>query len=70
LSAQLCSQVRWRETLGALAEMGTRVFVELGPGTELSGMVRRTLPDAARANVAGPADLDALAAAVEAFDGP
>jgi hypothetical protein len=42
----------------------------LGPGTELSGMVRRTLPDAARANVAGPADLDALAAAVEAFDGP
>ena len=70
LSAQLTSQVRWRETLGALAEMGTRVFVELGPGTELSGMVRRTLPDAARANVAGPADLDALAAAVEAFDGP
>ena len=54
LSAQLCSQVRWRESLVALAALGTRLFVELGPGTELSGMVRRTLPDAARANVAGP----------------
>ena len=70
LSAQLCSPVRWRETLGALEEMGTRLFVELGPGTELSGMVRRTLPDAARANVAGPADLGTLEAAMEALDGP
>jgi [acyl-carrier-protein] S-malonyltransferase len=69
LSAQLCSQVRWRETLGALVELGARLFVEMGPGTELSGMVRRTLPDAARANVAGPADLEALAAAVDALDG-
>ena len=44
LSAQLCSQVRWRESLGALAALGASLFVELGPGTELSGMVRRTAP--------------------------
>ena len=67
LSAQLCSQVRWRESLDALAALGAELFVELGPGTELSGMVRRTLPAAARANVAGPADLDVLATAIDAL---
>jgi [acyl-carrier-protein] S-malonyltransferase len=60
LSAQLCSQVRWRGSLLALAGAGAHLFVELGPGTELSGMVRRTVPDAVRLNVAGPEDLDAL----------
>jgi [acyl-carrier-protein] S-malonyltransferase len=60
LSAQLCSRVRWRESLVAMAGMGATVFVELGPGTELSGMVKRTVPDATRANVATPQDLDTL----------
>ncbi len=61
LSAQLCSRVRWRESLVRLASLGAAVFIELGPGTELSGMVKRTLPGAARANVAYPDDLDRLA---------
>jgi [acyl-carrier-protein] S-malonyltransferase len=64
LSAQLCSQVRWRRSLLALAGAGANLFVELGPGTELSGMVRRTVPDVARLNVAGPEDLEALASAI------
>jgi [acyl-carrier-protein] S-malonyltransferase len=61
LSAQLCSRVRWRESLLAMAGMGATLFVELGPGTELSGMVKRTVPEAGRANVATPRDLEALA---------
>jgi [acyl-carrier-protein] S-malonyltransferase len=65
LSAQLCSKVRWRESLVTMAQLGTKLFVELGPGTELSGMVRRTVPDAARAHVTGPQDLDDLAKAIE-----
>jgi [acyl-carrier-protein] S-malonyltransferase len=65
LSAQLCSQVRWRDSLLTLAGTGAELFVELGPGTELSGMVRRTVPDVARLNVAGPEDLEALASAVQ-----
>jgi len=64
LSAQLCSQVRWRASLLALAGTGAKLFVELGPGTELSGMVRRTVPDVSRLNVAGPEDLEALASAI------
>ena len=43
--------------------MGAKLFVELG-GTEISGMVRRTVPEAARLNVAGPEDLKALASAI------
>jgi [acyl-carrier-protein] S-malonyltransferase len=61
LSAQLVSPVRWRDSLTALAAMGATTFVELGPGSELSGMVKRTVAGAARANVATPDDLDRLA---------
>jgi [acyl-carrier-protein] S-malonyltransferase len=64
LSAQLCSQVRWRGSLLALGGTGANLFVELGPGTELSGMVRRTVPEVARLNLAGPDDLAALASAI------
>lgn len=64
LSAQLCSQVRWRGCLSTLSALGAELFVELGPGTELSGMVKRTIPGAARLNVAAPQDLDALMAAL------
>jgi [acyl-carrier-protein] S-malonyltransferase len=62
LSAQLVSPVRWRQSLVTLARLGVTTFVELGPGTELSGMVKRTVDGAGRANVATPADLDRLAA--------
>jgi [acyl-carrier-protein] S-malonyltransferase len=61
LSAQLVSPVRWRESLLGLAGLGVTHFVELGPGTELSGMVKRTVATAARAHVVTPDDLPALA---------
>lgn len=64
LSAQLCSPVRWRQSLLTLARLGGQLFIELGPGTELSGMVRRTIPEVGRANVAGPDDLEALSKAI------
>ena len=61
LSAELCQHVRWRESLLRLADLGATGFLELGPGSELSGMVKRTVADAVRANVAAPGDLVALA---------
>ena len=60
LSAQLCAPVRWRESLLTLAELGVDRFLELGPGAELSGMVKRTVEGASRAHVATPADLEDL----------
>jgi [acyl-carrier-protein] S-malonyltransferase len=60
LSSQLQSPVRWRQSLLTLAEAGAGVFVELGPGGILSGLVRRTLPSAIHVSVATPPDLDKL----------
>jgi len=57
LSRQLVSPVRWRESLIEMAGMGVDTFLELGPGTELSGMVKRTVEGANRLNVSSPDEL-------------
>jgi [acyl-carrier-protein] S-malonyltransferase len=64
LSAQLCSPVRWRQSLETLASMGATRFVEVGPGGVLTGLARRTLPDAPASAVATPDDLDTLVNAI------
>lgn len=46
LLRQLTSPVRWRESLLWMAAQGVDHFVEVGPKDVLTGMVRRTLPDA------------------------
>lgn len=65
LNAQLCSPVRWRQSLHALFERGVRTFVEVGPGTVLTGTVKRTLDGANAISVAVPADLDTLLERIE-----
>lgn len=60
LSAQLCSPVRWRQTLHELDDAGVTTFVELGPGTVLTGMAKRTMTGARTLSVSTPADLDTL----------
>jgi [acyl-carrier-protein] S-malonyltransferase len=60
LGAQLCSPVRWRQTLRTLEADGFTTYVELGPGTVLTGLVKRTVKTGNRINIATPADLDGL----------
>ena len=62
LSAQLCSPVRWRETLGTLAGLGVNHFVEVGPGDALTGMVKRTVAGASRGAAATPESADNIGA--------
>jgi [acyl-carrier-protein] S-malonyltransferase len=60
LSAQLCSPVRWRQTLETFAGLGLTSLVELGPGAVLSGLAKRSLPEIQSLSVTKPADLDTL----------
>ncbi len=60
LGAQLTSPVRWRQTLHTLEEAGATVFLELGPGTVLTGMAKRTLSGTTNISVSAPGDVDQL----------
>ncbi len=45
LSSQIISPVRFEEQVRAMYEAGARIFVEVGPGNVLTGLVRRILGD-------------------------
>lgn len=60
LGAQLCSPVRWRQTLHTLQGEGATTLIEIGPGAALTGMAKRTLPDAHRVTINTPDHLDGL----------
>jgi [acyl-carrier-protein] S-malonyltransferase len=68
LSAQLCSPVRWRQTLQLLGSLGSEPVVEVGPGGVLSGLARRTLPSAMAIALQKPADVDELVAVLAGQD--
>jgi [acyl-carrier-protein] S-malonyltransferase len=43
-----------------LASLGVRAYVEVGPGTVLSGLVRKIRRDARVASLETPADLESV----------
>ncbi|BDP42879.1 malonyl CoA-acyl carrier protein transacylase [Deinococcus aetherius] len=57
LARQITGSVRWVETIQRLADLGADTFVEFGPGTVLTGLVKRLLPDARTLNVGKSGDL-------------
>jgi len=70
LVRQIDGAVRWVESVERMAgEMGIGLFVEVGPGSVLSGLVRRIAPDAGALSLAEPSGLDKLAAALGADRG-
>ncbi|HEX6826796.1 MAG TPA: ACP S-malonyltransferase [Nitrospiraceae bacterium] len=66
LVRQLPSSVLWEDSVQAMAAMGVTTFVEVGPGTVLSGLIKRILPDAVTMNVNDPKSLEATRAAFSA----
>jgi [acyl-carrier-protein] S-malonyltransferase len=64
LVLQLISPVRWTESVGWMAEQGVATFIELGPGTVLTGLVKRIAPAARTVNVG---DTESMAAAQAAL---
>jgi [acyl-carrier-protein] S-malonyltransferase len=45
LQDQVTGTVRWLDCMERLADLGCDLFVELGPGGVLAGLLRRTLKD-------------------------
>lgn len=52
--------VRWRESTLMLAELGATTFLEVGHGTMIAGLAKRTVPDLPVRGVATPDDAAAL----------
>ena len=59
LIRQLPSPVLWEESVRVMSGMGVTTFIEVGPGTVLTGLVKRILPDAVLLNVHDPKSLEA-----------
>jgi len=60
LVAQVSSPVRWEAVVQRLAKEGVTTYVEVGPGTVLSGLVKKIHKDARVMNFAAPEDLAAI----------
>jgi [acyl-carrier-protein] S-malonyltransferase len=58
LVEQVCAPVRWEESMRALVALGYTRFIELGPGTALSGFMKRIDKTAQMLNVADVASLE------------
>ena len=58
LVRQLPSSVLWEDTVKTMGMMGVTTFLEVGPGTVLTGLIKRILPDALLLNVNDPKSLD------------
>jgi [acyl-carrier-protein] S-malonyltransferase len=64
LVAQVSAPVRWEAVVRRLASAGVTTYVEVGPGTVLSGLVRKIHREAKVVAIDKPADLDAVEAAL------
>jgi [acyl-carrier-protein] S-malonyltransferase len=58
LVRQLPSSVLWEDSVRAMRKMGVTTFIEVGPGTVLTGLIKRILPDTKLLNVNDPKSLE------------
>ena len=45
LVTQLCHPVKWYDTMGRLMDEEIEIFVEVGPGNVLAGLLKKTIPE-------------------------
>jgi [acyl-carrier-protein] S-malonyltransferase len=64
LVAQVSAPVRWEQAVRRLASEGVTTYVEVGPGTVLTGLVKKIHRDATVVNVGSPADFGAAESAL------
>jgi len=64
LIRQVSRPVRWEDSVRRMIDDGVSLFVEVGPGRVLSGLLVRIDKRAGRVNVQGPLDFDAARDAI------
>jgi [acyl-carrier-protein] S-malonyltransferase len=62
LVRQIVCPVRWEECIRRMKAMNVTVFIEIGPGKVLSGLLRRIEKDAVAASYCAPGELEAIRA--------
>jgi len=68
LVAQVTSPVLWEDSVNVMSKSGVGVFLELGPGKVLTGLIKRINGNAAVLPFGSPGDLDAAFALLEGQD--
>jgi [acyl-carrier-protein] S-malonyltransferase len=65
LTAQVTSSVRWTDTINRLVAGGVTVFIELGSGAVLTGLVKRIVPKGSPVTAVAVSDMASLQKALE-----
>jgi [acyl-carrier-protein] S-malonyltransferase len=65
LVEQVSAPVRWKAIVERLASEGVTTYVEVGPGTALTGLVRKIHRGARSVSFGRPGDLTAVESAIE-----
>ncbi len=65
MARQACAPVYWQECMEALAEEQAEYYIEIGPGTTLSGLAKKILPDPKTLNIE---DQDSLEKTMERLE--
>ena len=67
LGAQVCGSVRWAAAMQDLIDKGHRLFIEMGPGATLKGMMGRICKEATVISIEDDASLQAAVEALRAL---
>lgn len=67
LGAQVCGSVRWADSMQKLVDAGERLFIEMGPGKTLAGMMGRICKEARVISIEDVATLEAAVAELKAL---
>jgi [acyl-carrier-protein] S-malonyltransferase len=61
LAQQIASPVQWISTIEFLASAGVTIFIEIGPGQALTGMVKRIIKGITTVNISSVSDIEKAA---------
>ncbi len=67
LAQQIAASVQWTRTIEYLAQAGVTIFIEIGPGQALTGMVKRIVKGVTTLNIGSQVEIEKAVAQVQAM---